>query len=217
MTIVGGAGKKASTDQSPPKVSAATSPPNRAEPVSATLSSDTAPEDFDESAYLAAFPDVARSIKDGQFRSALHHYESYGRREGRLTDPRYEALVRADTAGFPAACVDTIYGCKDGQCLVLGWVNDDGQDPVSKLVLRNALGLRGSTTAVYRYRRKDVTDHLGLPEDRNLAFWAIVAIDRPETMSAPVTEVTLSVGAERKTFKCPIRHGGRRKIRGACS
>ena len=86
----------------------------------------------------------------------------------------------------------------------MGWVNDDGQEPVSKLVLRNALGLRGSTTAVYRYRRKDVTDHLGLPEDRNLAFWAIVAIDRPETMSAPA-EVTLSVGAERKTFKCQIR------------
>ena len=87
MTFVGGAGKKASTNQSPLKVSAATSPPKRAEPVSATLSSDTALEDFVESAYLAAFPDVARSIKDGQFSSALHHYESYGGREGRLKDP----------------------------------------------------------------------------------------------------------------------------------
>lgn len=230
MTIVKGAGKKASTtkastDQSPPKVSAATSPPKRAatsppkraEPVSATLgparlrtslpaSADTAPrEDFDESAYLAAFPDVAGSIKDGQFSSALRHYESYGRHEGRLADPRYEAAVRADTAGFPAGSVDAVFGCKDGQCLVLGWVNDDGQDPLSKLVLRNAFGLRGSTTAVYRYRRKDVTSYLQLPEDRSLAFWAIIAIERPESMSAPVTEVTLSVGAERKTFKCQIR------------
>ncbi|WP_157900875.1 glycosyltransferase family 2 protein [Mycobacterium terramassiliense] len=216
MTIVKGAGKKASADQSPPKVRAATSPPKRAEPVSATLgpaglrtsfpvSADTAPEDFDESAYLAAFPDVARSIEDGHFPSALRHYESYGRHEGRLTDSRYEAAVRADTPGFPAASVDGIFGCKDGQCLVLGWVNDDGQDPVSKLVLRNGFGLRGSTTAVYRYRRNDVTSYLQLPEDRNLAFWAIVAIDRPETMNAPVTEVTLSVGAERKTFQCQIR------------
>ncbi len=112
MTIVKGAGKKASTDQSPkvraatstdqspPKVRAATSPPKRAEPASATLgpaglrtsfpvSADTAPEDFDESAYLAAFPDVARSIEDGHFPSALRHYESYGRHEGRLTDSRY--------------------------------------------------------------------------------------------------------------------------------
>jgi GT2 family glycosyltransferase len=204
MSLADGAGKIASTDQSPPKVGAATSPPKRPVQVSATLSSDTAPEDFDESAYLAAFPDVARSIKAGQFLSALHHYEFYGKRESRLTDPRYEAFLNADTAGFPAACVDRIYGCKDGQCLVWGWVNDDEQDPVSKLVLRNALGLRSSTTAIYRYRRKDVTDHLGLPEDRALAFWAIVAIERPETMSAPA-DVTLSVGAERKTFQCQIR------------
>ena len=101
--------------------------------------------------------------------------------------------------------MDRIYGCKDGQCLVLGWVNDDEQDPVRRLVLRNALGLRGSTTALYRYRRMDVTSHLNLPEDRNLGFLAIVEIERPESMSAPVTEVTLSVGAERKTFNCPIR------------
>ena len=87
MNIVDGAGKNASTDQSLPKASAATSPPNRAEPVSATLSSDTAPEDFDESAYLAAFPDVARSIKDGKCPSALDHYQFFGSREGRLTAP----------------------------------------------------------------------------------------------------------------------------------
>jgi GT2 family glycosyltransferase len=184
-------------------VSAATSPPKRAEPVSATLSSETAPEDFDESAYLAAFPDVIRSINTGQFRSALHHYESHGQTEGRLADPRYEALVHADTAGFPAAFVDRVYGCKDGQCLVLGWVNDDEQDPVSKLVLLNALGLRGSTTAFYRYIREDVTSYLELPEHRRLAFWAIVAIETPETMRAPA-EVTLSVGAEHKTFECQI-------------
>jgi GT2 family glycosyltransferase len=202
MTIVDGAGENASTDQSPPEVSA-TSPPKRPEPVSMTFSSDIAPEDFDELAYLAAFPDVVRSIKAGEFPSALDHYNFYGRREGRLADPRYEDLVRADTAEFPAANVDKIYGCKDGQCLVLGWVNDDEQNLVSKLVLRNTLGLRGSTTAVYRYRREDVTSYLQLPEDRNVAFWAIVAIERPESISAPA-EVTLSVGAERKTFKCQI-------------
>jgi GT2 family glycosyltransferase len=204
MTTAGGAGKNASTDQSPPKVSAATSPPNRAGPVGATLTTDNAPEDFDESANLAAFQDVAGSIKAGKHRSALHHYQFHGRREGRLTDPRYEALLRADTAGFPAACVDRIFASKDGQCIIWGWVNDHEQDPVGKLTLWNALGLRGSTTAIYRYRRSDVTSHLQLPEDRNLAFWAIVKIDRPETMSA-AAEVTLSAGVERKTFKCQIR------------
>jgi GT2 family glycosyltransferase len=205
VTIVDGAEENVSTDQSPPKVSAATSPPKRTEPLSATLSSDTAPEDFDESAYLAAFPDVARSIRDGECPSALDHYELCGSREGRLTHPDYEAIIRADTAGFPEASVDRIYGCNDGQCLVLGWVNDDEQDPVRRLVLRNALGLRGSTTAFYRYRRMDVTSYLNLPGDRNLGFLAIVEVERPEGMSAQVAEVTLSVGVERKTFDSPIR------------
>jgi GT2 family glycosyltransferase len=205
VTIVDGAGENASTDQSPPKVSAATSPPKRAELVGARISSDTAPEDFDESAYLAAFPDVVRSIKDGKCPSALDHYDSFGSREGRLTHPDYEAVIRAETAGFPEARVDAIYGCKDGQCLVVGWVNDNEQDPVRRLVLRNAIGSQGSTMTLYRYRRKDVTSHLNLPEDRSLAFLAIVAIERPESMSAPVTEVTISVGVERKTFNCPIR------------
>jgi GT2 family glycosyltransferase len=212
MTTMGRADKNASTAQSPPKVSAVSSPPNRAGQVGATLSSDNAPEDFDESAYLAAFPDVAGSIRAGKLRSALHHYQFHGKREGRLTDPRYEALLRADTAAFPAACVDRIYACKDGQCLIWGWVNDDEQDPISKLTLWNALGLRGSTTEIYRYRRKDVTSHLGLPEDRNLAFWAIVEIERPETMSAPA-DVTLSAGTERKTFKCQIRPVGEERFR----
>ncbi|MEB3065629.1 glycosyltransferase family protein [[Mycobacterium] zoologicum] len=203
MTVAQGSGKNLSTGRSQSNVGTAASPAKRAESASATLSSDTAPEDFDEPTYLAAFPDVATSIKAGQFLSALHHYEFYGRHEGRLTDPRYEALVRADTPGFPAACVDRIYGSKDGQCLIWGWVNDSEQDPISKLMLQNALGLRGSTTAIYRYRRKDVTDHLEQPEDRSLAFWAIVTIEKPKTMSAQ-TEVTLSVGVERKTFKCQI-------------
>jgi GT2 family glycosyltransferase len=212
MTAGDGAGNIASTDQGPPKVSASTSLPGRATPNSATLPPDTAPEDFDESAYLAAFPDVARSIKAGKFHSALHHYGNFGQREGRLADPRYEALLRSDTADFPAASVDRIYGCNDGLCLVWGWVNDDERTPVSKLVLRNVLGLRGSTEAVYRYRRKDVTDKLELPANRSLGFWAIVKIERPETMSA-LGEVTLSVGAERKTFKCQIRQVDEERFR----
>ena len=212
MTIVDGSDKIASTKQSSPNVSAAEPPPEQVEPAIATLSSDTAPEDFDESTYLAAFPDVARSIKGGQFLSALQHYEFHGSREGRLTDPRYEALLRADTAGFPAACVDRMYACKNGQCLVWGWVNDDDQDPVSKLTLWNALGLRASTRAIHRYRREDVTNHLGLPDDRALAFWAILEIERAETLSTHA-EVTLSAGAERKTFTCQIRPVSEEQLR----
>jgi GT2 family glycosyltransferase len=193
-------------------VSAATSLPGRAEPVSATRASDAPPDDFDEAAYLLAFPDIAGAIAAGEFRSASHHYEFWGRHEGRLTDPRYEAAILTDTAGFPAANVDKVFGCKDGQCLVLGWVNDDEQQPVNKLMLRNTPGSRGSTTAAYRYRRKDVTDHLMVPEDRRLAFWALVVLDRPGTRSG-TADVTLSVGAERRTFKCQINWVDEEKFR----
>ncbi len=202
MTVARGARKNASTDQRPRKVRAATSPPKRAEQISSTRSADTSPDDFDESAYLAAFPDIAGAIAAGEFRSASHHYEFWGRHEGRLTDPRYEAAVLADTAGFPAANVDKVFGCKDGQFLVLGWVNDDEQDSC-KTVLRTVPGSRGSTMSVYRYRRADVTDHLGLPEDRRLAFWAFVAPDRPGARGGSAL-VTLSVRAERRTFECQI-------------
>lgn len=204
MTSADKAGNIASTNQPPSKISMPSSSPMRPLSPSAAIPPDAAPEDFVESAYLAAFPDVAKSIKEGKFRSASHHYGVHGQREGRLADPRYEALVRADTPGFPAASLDRMFGCKNGQCLVWGWVNDDERVPLSKLVVRNALGLRGSTEAVYRYRRKDVSDALGLPADKSFGFWAIVTVERPETMSA-MSELTLSVGAERKTFQCQIR------------
>jgi GT2 family glycosyltransferase len=211
MTIGKGSGKNASADRRLPKVRAPGSSPKRAEHSGATPSSDALLDDFDEVAYLAAFPDIAGAIAAGEFRSASHHYEFWGRYEDRLADPRYEALVLTDTAGFPAVAIDYVYGCKDGQYLVMGWVHDE-QDPVRKLVLRNALGVRGSTTKFYRYRRKDVTDHLQVPEDRSLAFWAIVAIAGPETTSG-LADVILSVGAERRTFKCPVRSVDEEKFR----
>lgn len=38
---------------------------------------------FNERAYMRCNPDVARAVRRGQFASARHHYETYGRREGR--------------------------------------------------------------------------------------------------------------------------------------
>lgn len=42
-----------------------------------------APPDFDEDAYLAACPDVAAAIKNGQIKSPFVHYVMVGRSEGR--------------------------------------------------------------------------------------------------------------------------------------
>lgn len=41
-------------------------------------------DQFNESEYLAANPDVAVAVRSGQFSSGLEHYEKYGKKEGRL-------------------------------------------------------------------------------------------------------------------------------------
>lgn len=43
----------------------------------------TPPQGFDEASYLATNPDVAAALARGHFKSAQHHYEQYGRFEGR--------------------------------------------------------------------------------------------------------------------------------------
>lgn len=42
------------------------------------------PHDFDDSAYLAAYPDVAAAIRDGAEKSGFMHYIMHGRHEGRM-------------------------------------------------------------------------------------------------------------------------------------
>ena len=42
-----------------------------------------APPDFDEEAYLAAWPDIAAALRGGEVKSAFVHYVLVGRREGR--------------------------------------------------------------------------------------------------------------------------------------
>jgi FkbM family methyltransferase len=49
--------------------------------------------DFDEAFYLRAYPDVAKAVRAGQFRSGREHFERYGRAENRRGAP--EAFERA--------------------------------------------------------------------------------------------------------------------------
>jgi GT2 family glycosyltransferase len=171
----------------------------------ADASLEGAPEGFDEIAYAAAFPDVARSLKTGEFRSALHHYRVHGQRENRLADVRYQkASSRGNTASFPPASIDAVFGCKAGQCLVYGWVKDNDAAPIGQLTLLNKLGLWGTTQTVSRCRRKDVVDSLGLPDDRPFGFWAIMDVEQAETAHGEA-ELVICAGRERKTFNCQIR------------
>jgi GT2 family glycosyltransferase len=192
-------------DATAPKPSTAAESPKDATAAGSDASSEVAPEGFDEAAYLAAFPDIVRSIKTGQFRSALHHYRVHGQREGRLADVRYQrASVGGNTSSFPSASIDGLLGCKAGQCLIYGWIKDSDCAPIGQLILRNNFGLWGTTQTVYRHRRKDAADSLGLTDDRPLGFWAIVTVEKSETMFGQ-SELVVSAGHERKTFNCQVR------------
>lgn len=50
-----------------------------------------APADFDEAAYLAAWPDVAAAMRRGEIKSAFVHYVLIGHREGRARPTRIES------------------------------------------------------------------------------------------------------------------------------
>jgi SAM-dependent methyltransferase len=43
-------------------------------------------ENFDEGRYLKANPDVSEAVVDGLFKSGWHHFDNYGRNEGRQLD-----------------------------------------------------------------------------------------------------------------------------------
>ena len=195
VTSASGTSAQAATEGGPSKQIA---------PTTLDLSSGTAPEGFDEVAYLAAFPDIVRSIKTGQFQSALHHFRVHGQREGRLNDIRYQrACVKGNTASFPPASIDGLVGCMTGQCLIYGWIKDNDV-PVDQFTLRNNFGLWATTQTVYRYRRKDASDSLGLQDDKPLGFWALLNVEKPEMMFGP-SELVVSAGLERKTFNAQVR------------
>ncbi|HWP16010.1 MAG TPA: methyltransferase domain-containing protein [Xanthobacteraceae bacterium] len=49
-----------------------------------TLEAIATPENFDETGYLAANPDVAEAVRSGHFRNGRQHFDGHGRKEGRL-------------------------------------------------------------------------------------------------------------------------------------
>jgi hypothetical protein len=47
------------------------------------------PYGFDERDYLRCNPDVRAAVRRGEFRSGFHHYQTFGRREGRRLHCRW--------------------------------------------------------------------------------------------------------------------------------
>jgi hypothetical protein len=44
-------------------------------------------DNFDEEYYLLRYPDIADAVKKGAFRNGKHHYNLFGRFEGRVGQP----------------------------------------------------------------------------------------------------------------------------------
>jgi SAM-dependent methyltransferase len=62
-----------------------------------TLEAIATPENFNESGYLAANPDVAEAVRKGAFRTGRQHFEGHGRKEGRLVRfPRSIAEIQQE-------------------------------------------------------------------------------------------------------------------------
>jgi GT2 family glycosyltransferase len=148
------------------------------------------PADFNEAAYLAAFPKVSEAIRAGTFKSALDHFLRKGGGESRLLEARYQKALAAHhsihsislqpqsappVSGQIASGLDVFLVGSGGFCAVIGWVDDRGQ-PLVELSLRTANGSRISSRQFARCRRADAEAAIGHPFNHLLGFWALLEV-----------------------------------------
>jgi len=70
-----------------------------------TLEAIATPENFDETGYLAANPDVAEAVRSGHFRNGRQHFDGHGRKEGRLVRfPRSIADIQEEKLSASSRC-----------------------------------------------------------------------------------------------------------------
>src|SRR4051794_29642128 len=78
--------------------------------------------EFDEAAYLRAFPDIAEAVRRGMLQSGLAHFQKTGRAEARLEKPEYRALLNTHSGlAPPHVVVDTLTLSPAGATLLTGW------------------------------------------------------------------------------------------------
>jgi len=168
----------------------------------------TAPIEFDESAYLAAFDDVIVALDTHEFNTAREHFEVHGRREGRLIDEKYLRALglgpRIDVLGDRVAVsIDTVICCASGTLLVVGWL-DDRESPLAGLLI-SCGGQAWNTTAFGRVRRDDVNSVLQAAPGQSFGFWALVKIeDRLSAADAWMIRARLKDGRSGQ-ISLPIR------------
>lgn len=159
------------------------------------------PDNFDERAYLEAFPDVAQAIESGRCVSALQHFQRHGQVENRLSDERYRRAVIGNSRTFPPANVDLVLGCS-GYLFVSGWIVDDESAPLCELAVLAEGSKPCVTTQIARCRRPDAEAAGRVAQGRHVGFWTILSTPQGGTARGEQT-VRLSTSGERHTFAIP--------------
>ncbi len=153
-----------------------------------------------EERYLIAFPDIARAVTSGHWKSGLDHYLTHGEAENRLNDTRYLNAERTrDTPTFPAGGIDATFVSPGGWCLVIGWLSDESAP------LRRIACLRGGQVAAAaryfaRCRREDAEGVVATRPGKLLGFWTVLHVEGGLPPGVQ-TELLFSAGSDQKTFQ----------------
>ena len=135
--------------------------------------------EFDENAYLAAFPDISAAVASGYCSSALSHFIEHGSDEGRLGAPAYQAAVaRSETQFFPVHNVDQVLVTDGGFILVEGWI-DDEVAPLGTIRLLDGDRFVAAAAKASRHRRHDVEACEAIEPGQRVGFWALVRDQAP--------------------------------------
>lgn len=129
--------------------------------------------DFDESAYLRAFPDIAEAVRRGVLASGLAHFRNTGRTERRLEKAEYRALLAAGPVA-PEVVVDALTISPSGCTLMTGW-SDDRFDALTEITLQTRAGIRQNWTGFPRLIRTDVERTLAATPGHRFGFMLVAA------------------------------------------
>ena len=168
--------------------------------------------EFDETAYLNAFPRIVTDIQAGKFASAYDHLSRVGNREKRLQHANYHRALAAQkvlrglagpaaeagAAPPPAAGVDAMLLGATGTALVIGWA-DDRHQALRGIIVHTADGHSYATHQVARCRRADAETAVGASGRYLLGYWALVNLGpdpaRPVAVSLHIGDETVRLPA----------------------
>lgn len=140
--------------------------------------------DFQEEAYLRAFPDVARAVARGDLQSAWQHYSTAGAAEQRLQRPEYLRESGRYRPSPPAAApappeafgIDAVIVSESGAIFLVGWASDRYNRLVAVSIGSETFGASRDWTQFARLRRPDVEAALKASNPHPYGFWIF---DRP--------------------------------------